>query len=163
MAPLHSFNRRLAWGLPRWLSDKESACRCRRHRRCRFDPWAGKIPWRRAWQPTLYSCLENPMDRAAWRAAVHGVEKHQTWLSEHPSQSVSHTEHHLCARCGSWHRGRKGAPGRRDSCSGVGDRDQTDAQVDNQVTNCERSSYRWGTGKSKAEKSIGRGWDEWAT
>jgi len=20
--------------------------------RCRFDPWVGKIPWRRAWQPT---------------------------------------------------------------------------------------------------------------
>jgi len=25
-----------------------------------FDPWVGKIPWRRAWQPTPYSCLENP-------------------------------------------------------------------------------------------------------
>ena len=24
----------------------------RRHRRLRFDPWLGKIPWRRAWQPT---------------------------------------------------------------------------------------------------------------
>ena len=28
---------------------KESACECRRPR---FDPWAGKIPWRRKWQPT---------------------------------------------------------------------------------------------------------------
>ena len=27
-----------------------SACQCRRHG---FDPWVGKIPWRRAWQPTL--------------------------------------------------------------------------------------------------------------
>ena len=34
---------------PRWLSGKESACQCRR---CRFDPWVGKIPWRRKWQPT---------------------------------------------------------------------------------------------------------------
>ena len=25
---------------------------CGRHRRCGFDPWARKIPWRRAWQPT---------------------------------------------------------------------------------------------------------------
>ena len=25
---------------------------CRRHRRCEFDPWVRKIPWRRAWQPT---------------------------------------------------------------------------------------------------------------
>ena len=21
-------------------------------KRCRFDPWVGKIPWRRSWQPT---------------------------------------------------------------------------------------------------------------
>ena len=33
--------------LPRWLSDKESACQCRSHRRCKFDPWVRKIPWRR--------------------------------------------------------------------------------------------------------------------
>ena len=25
-----------------------------------FDPWVGKIPWRREWQPIHYSCLENP-------------------------------------------------------------------------------------------------------
>ena len=31
---------------------KESACQCRRGQRCGIDPWAGKIPWRRAWQPT---------------------------------------------------------------------------------------------------------------
>jgi len=23
-----------------------------RHRRYRFDPWVGKIPWRKKWQPT---------------------------------------------------------------------------------------------------------------
>ena len=39
-------------GLPRWLSSKESACQCRRCKRRRFDPWAGKICWRRTWQPT---------------------------------------------------------------------------------------------------------------
>ena len=39
-------------GLPRWLSDKESACQYRRHRRLGFDPWVGKIHWRRKWQPT---------------------------------------------------------------------------------------------------------------
>ena len=38
--------------LPRWLSGKESACECRRHKRCRLDPWVGKIPQRRKWQPT---------------------------------------------------------------------------------------------------------------
>ena len=25
---------------------------CRRHRRWGFDPWVGRIPWRRKWQPT---------------------------------------------------------------------------------------------------------------
>ena len=36
-------------GLPCWLSGKESACQSRRHM---FDPWAGKIPSGRKWQPT---------------------------------------------------------------------------------------------------------------
>ena len=32
--------------------------------------------------PLQYSCLENPMDRGAWRAIVHGVAKSRTRLSE---------------------------------------------------------------------------------
>ena len=32
--------------------------------------------------PLQYSCLENPMDRGAWKAAVHGVAEGQTWLSD---------------------------------------------------------------------------------
>ena len=43
--------------------------------RRRFDPWVGNIPWRRAWHPLQYSCLENPMDRGAWQATVHGITK----------------------------------------------------------------------------------------
>ena len=31
---------------------KQSARQCRRRRRPGFDPWVGKIPWRREWQPT---------------------------------------------------------------------------------------------------------------
>ena len=31
------------------LSRKEPTCQCRRHR---FNPWVGKIPWRRKWHPT---------------------------------------------------------------------------------------------------------------
>ena len=38
-----------AVGFPWWLGGKESTCQCRRHG---FDPWIGKIPWRRKWQPT---------------------------------------------------------------------------------------------------------------
>ena len=32
--------------------------------------------------PLQYSCLENPMDGGAWRAAVHEVAKSQTRLSD---------------------------------------------------------------------------------
>ena len=37
--------------LPRWSSSTESACQCRRCKRDVFDPWVGKIPWSRKWQP----------------------------------------------------------------------------------------------------------------
>ena len=32
--------------------------------------------------PVQYSCLENPMDGGAWKAAVHGVAEGRTWLSD---------------------------------------------------------------------------------
>ena len=38
--------------------------------------------WRRQWHPTPVLCLENPMDRGAWYAAVHGVAKSRTRLSD---------------------------------------------------------------------------------
>ena len=37
-------------GLPSWLRGWRTCLQCRRPR---FDPWVGKIPWRRKWQPTL--------------------------------------------------------------------------------------------------------------
>ena len=39
-------------GLPRWHGGKESACQCRRCKRCEFNPWVRRFPWRRRWQPT---------------------------------------------------------------------------------------------------------------
>ena len=36
-------------GFPRGPSGKEPICHCRR---CRFNSWVGKIPWRREWEPT---------------------------------------------------------------------------------------------------------------
>ena len=38
-------------GFPGGTSGKEPFCQCRKHKRG-FDPWVGKIPWRRAWQST---------------------------------------------------------------------------------------------------------------
>ena len=43
---------KVAWTFPDGASGKEPTYQCRRHKRQRFSPWVGKIPWRRAWQPT---------------------------------------------------------------------------------------------------------------
>ena len=61
-------------------ASKESACQCKRHG---FNPWVGKMLWRRKWQPLQYSCLENSMDREVWQATVRGVAKSWTQLSRH--------------------------------------------------------------------------------
>ena len=61
-------------------SGKGPTCQSKRYKRCGFNPWIRKIPWRRAWQPLQYSCQENPMDRGAWRATVHEVAKSRTQL-----------------------------------------------------------------------------------
>ena len=42
----------------------------------------GRSPGERNVNPLQYSCLENPMNRGAWWATVHGVAKSQTWLSD---------------------------------------------------------------------------------
>ena len=65
-------------GFPeRWLSSKESAgtANCLQCRCPAFNPWVGKIPLERKWQPTLVFSLGNPMDRGAWWATVHGIAK----------------------------------------------------------------------------------------
>ena len=41
-------------------------------------PGSGRLPGGGHGNPLQYSCLENPMDRGAWRAAVRGVAKSQT-------------------------------------------------------------------------------------
>ena len=43
----------------------------------------GRCPGEGNGNPLQYSCLENPVDRGAWRAAVHGVAKSLTQLSTH--------------------------------------------------------------------------------
>ena len=42
----------LLLGFPGGASGKELACQFKSCKRRGFDPWVGKIPWRRAWQPT---------------------------------------------------------------------------------------------------------------
>ena len=48
-------------------------------------PGLGRSPGEGNGNPLQYSCLENPMDGGAWRAAVHGISKSQTRLSDFTS------------------------------------------------------------------------------
>ena len=43
-------------------------------------PWSGRSPGGGNGNPLQYCCLENPKDRGAWLATVHGVTKSQTQL-----------------------------------------------------------------------------------
>ena len=70
------------WGFPDGASGKESSCQCRRCKRCWFNPWAGKIPWSRKWQPLQYSCLEHPMPRGAWGLQSTGSQRVKKQLSD---------------------------------------------------------------------------------
>ena len=45
-------------------------------------PGVGRIPWRRKWPPSPVFLPENPVDRGAWWADVHGVAKSRTGLSD---------------------------------------------------------------------------------
>ena len=61
------------------ISGKEPACHSRRYG---FNPWAGKILWRRAWQPTPVFFPGEPHGRGAWQATVYRVAKSQTQLKQ---------------------------------------------------------------------------------
>ena len=45
-------------------------------------PGSGRVPGGGNGNPLQYSCLENPVDRGAWQATVHGVAKDSdmTWI-----------------------------------------------------------------------------------
>ena len=72
--------------IPRWLSGKESACQCRRHRRWGFKPWVGKNPWRRKWQHVPVS--------------MPGKSQGQRRLQSMGLQRVGHNWAYTHAKCG---------------------------------------------------------------
>ena len=45
----------ICWDFPGGAHGKEPMCQGKRPKRCRLDPWVGKMPWRRQWQPTPVS------------------------------------------------------------------------------------------------------------
>ena len=75
IVPLAQVEIKWAIGIPGGSDNKESAYNA-------GDPGSipgsGRSPGEGNGYPLQYSCLENPMDRGAWRATVHGVAKSQT-------------------------------------------------------------------------------------
>ena len=65
-------------GLPQWLSDKESAYQ---GGDVELDPWFGKIPWRRKWQPTLVFLPGKLHGQRSLEATVYEISKSWTQLS----------------------------------------------------------------------------------
>ena len=63
-------------------SGKEFACNAGDMGDAGLIPGSGRSPGEGNGSPLQYSCLENPMDRGAWWAAVHGVTKSRTRLSD---------------------------------------------------------------------------------
>ena len=66
-------------GFPSGSDGKESACS---EGDTSLIPGLGRPLREGNGNPLQYSCLENPMDREAWQATVHGVAKSQTQLSD---------------------------------------------------------------------------------
>ena len=62
-------------GFPGGSDGKESACNTGN---LGLIPGSGRCPEEGNGNPLQYSCLENPMDRGAWWATVHGIAKSWT-------------------------------------------------------------------------------------
>ena len=75
-------NHMQAKGFPGGTSGKEPPAHAGDIRDAGSIPGSERSPRGGQDNPLQYSCLENPRDRGAWRAAVHGVLQSQTWLKQ---------------------------------------------------------------------------------
>ena len=67
---------------------KEPACQCRR---CRFDPWIGKIPWMRKWQPTpVFLAGNSHGQRSLVGYSPWGCRVGYDWAPKHPCFEGTH-------------------------------------------------------------------------
>ena len=75
--------RLVSWGLPRWHSGEEPVRQCRRHKRRGFDPWVGKTPWSRKWQPIPYSIWKIPQTEEPGGPQSMGLHRHVSGNRSH--------------------------------------------------------------------------------
>ena len=70
-------------GFPQWRSGEESACNAGDTADVTLISGSGRSMAGGNGNPLHYACLENPMDRGAWRTIVHRVTKSWTRLIKH--------------------------------------------------------------------------------
>ena len=82
-------------GFPGGASGKEHSCQCRRHKRLEFDHWVGKIPWRRAWQPTpIFLPSESP-----WTEDPGELQSIESQRVGHDWRDLAHTHTLFWCKC----------------------------------------------------------------
>ena len=81
---------------------KERVCQCRRYKRRGFDPWVGKIPWRRAWQPTAIFfhglCIFRDVLTVQWEKSVEFNCSLKHYINESSQITLWVTENLICSR-----------------------------------------------------------------
>ena len=75
------------FSFPGGTHGKEPTCQCKKLKRCRFNPWVGKIPWRRAWQPTPILAWRIP-----WTEEPGGLQFIGSQKAGHNQSNVAHTK-----------------------------------------------------------------------
>ena len=93
-----------SWHFPGGTSSKEPICQCRRQQRYGFNPWVGKIPGRRKWQPTpIFSPGKSHGQRSLLGYSPQGHKNSNLPPTPpHPSRSSQSTElSSLCYTAGS--------------------------------------------------------------
>ena len=92
----------------RWLGGKESASQCKRLKRRGFNPWAGKVCWKRKWQPTPVFLPREPhgqkslLGYSSWGQKASDTTER---LSTHAHTSlIKQAEDHTCHSVGLWMR-----------------------------------------------------------
>ena len=89
-SPMATHSSTLAWKIP-W-TEEPGGLQSMESLRVGHD-WATSLSlftfmhWRRKWQPTPSSCLENPRDEGAWWAAIYGIAQSRTRLKRLSSSS----------------------------------------------------------------------------
>ena len=79
----------ILWGFPGGSVVKKMPTNAGRTSDLDLIPGLERSPGEENDNPLRYSCLDNPMDRGAWQATVHGAEKSWTQLSAHARASCS--------------------------------------------------------------------------